>query len=667
MKFLHLKIAATQQFVEVNAFPTPAVSKYKEMAKLFKNESINSWIASFADLTQPDNIELFTGSAEDVLKLQQECLQDKELYLLDQKTNPGSFLHRSKPSDVARVPDKTFICTPDREEAGYTNYWMTPEEGYALTSKIAKDSMKGRTLYVLPYHKGPLGSTEWGTGIQLTDSRYVVLNIKIMNETGLEVIELLDKGSKFTHAQHAKVDLKLEDLRVTHYPHDRAIRSVNSGYGGNAILPKKCDALRIDSYNGLLNGFYAEHMALIEIMAPSGKKYYGGAALPSACGKTNFAMIQPPKTKEYEGYTVKTIGDDLARIAPNKNTGRLHAVNPEKGYFGVAPGTSMKSNPNMMKTISKNTYFTNVMSYLNEEGGMEVTWEGKEDVMPFEGIAWNDVPVRLMYRDKEGNKREIPDNLSDRRMLPVEIEEGGKKWEAFFVNKETGEPQLGAHPNSRFTAPSIQCPILSDSFSDPEGVPLDFIMFGARRSNLTPLIYQAFNHRHGVFIGSSLFSEMTAAVAGQVGKLRWDPMAMIDFIGYNVGDYFKHWLNMPNLAKNLPDIYMINVFRKDENGKFLYPGFSWNFALIKWAIDRREGKVDARKTVLGNMPHYKDLAWQGLGFSEDNYNALFDIQKKPWEEELGRIYADYLKVGSRMPEELFEELADIRRRFWALK
>jgi len=573
-----------------------------------KNVHLKNWVNQIARMTRPDRIVLCDGSEQENHRLTEEALAAGVLIRLNQQKVPNGHLHRSHPNDVARVEHLTFICSRNRDDAGPTNNWMAPQETYSKLSKLFDGAMKGRTMYVIPYVMGPLGSPMAKIGVEITDSVYVVLNMRIMTRMGKPALDMLGDRDDFNRGLHSIGDLSPERRFICHFPEDNTIWSIGSGYGGNALLGKKCLALRIGSYLGRTEGWLAEHMLILGVESPEGQMTYVAAAFPSACGKTNFAMMVP--TKRFEGWKIRTVGDDIAwmHVGPD---GRLWAVNPEAGYFGVVPGTNYKSNPNAMKMISHDTIFTNVA--LTPDG--DVWWEGKDGEPPKEAIDWK-----------------------------------GQKW-------TPSSPEKAAHPNSRFTSPMTNNPALSKQVNDPEGVPISAIIFGGRRSTTVPLVLQSFNWTHGVFLGATMGSETTAAATGKVGVVRRDPMAMIPFCGYNMGDYFQHWLDMQRKIPNPPKIFQVNWFRKGKNGKFLWPGYGENMRVLKWIIDRAQGKVGGQETVIGWVPKAGDLDLSGLDVPAEDVNEATSISLDEWKSELQSQEEFFRQFGDRMPEAL-----DLQRR-----
>jgi phosphoenolpyruvate carboxykinase (GTP) len=555
-----------------------------------------------AKLTQPDRVVWCTGSEEEKKQLTDEAVKAGILIPLNPAKRPGCYLHRSNPNDVARVEHLTFICTPTAEEAGPTNHWMAPDEAYAKLGKLFSGAMRGRTMYVVPYVMGPLGSPFSKIGIELTDSIYVVLNMRIMTRMGVGALEMLGDSADFNRGLHSTLDLNPERRFICHFPQDNTIWSIGSGYGGNVLLGKKCLALRVGSYLGRQENWLAEHMLILGVESPQGETTYVAAAFPSACGKTNFAMLIPPPA--FAGWKVWTVGDDIAwmRVGPD---GRLWAINPESGYFGVVPGTSTKSNPNAMEMITHDTLFTNVA--LTKDG--DVWWEGKDEPAPAELTDWQ-----------------------------------GRPW------KPGTDP--AAHPNSRFTTPMTNNPALSPHVNDPQGVPISALIFGGRRSTTVPLVLQSFNWTHGVYLGATMGSETTAAATGKVGVVRRDPMAMLPFCGYDMGDYFGHWLKMQNQVPNPPKIFQVNWFRQDRNGKSLWPGYGENMRVLKWIIDRANGRVGAQETVLGWVPKAGHLDLSGLDLASEQLEAATAIDSEEWKAEFELQSELFTKLSRTMPKAL---------------
>lgn len=568
---------------------------------MYNNQAVTKWVEEMAKLTKPDKIVWVDGSEEEKDRLLKEAYRTGEMKELDQEKLPGCCLHRSAKNDVARVEHLTFICTSKKEDAGPTNNWMPPQEAYEKLGKLFDGSMKGRTMYVLPYIMGPAGSPFSKVGVEITDSLYVVLSMRIMTRMGKAAMDMLGDSDDFVKGLHSKADLDVERRFICHFPEDNTIWSVGSGYGGNVLLGKKCFALRIGSYMGRKEGWMAEHMLILGIQDPKGKVSYIAAAFPSACGKTNLAMLVPPLT--HKGYKVWTVGDDIAWMRIGED-GRLWAVNPEAGFFGVVPGTSSKTNPNALATIQKNTIYTNVV----EAPDGTVWWEGLDKEPPKHGIDWK-----------------------------------GDSW-----TPESGA--VGAHPNSRFTAPASQCPSISPEWENPKGVPISAFLFGGRRAKVAPLVYQSFNWQHGVFVGATMASETTAAATGAVGVVRRDPMAMIPFCGYNMADYFGHWLEMGKKIPNPPKIFHVNWFRTGANGKFIWPGYGENLRVLEWIIERCEGRGEAVQTPIGYVPTIDALDLQGLDLPKESVESLLNVDKEVWKEEVKGQIPFFEKFGDRLPE-----------------
>ena len=587
-----------------------------------KNPYILNWIKEMEALTQPDSIVWIDGTEEQAEKLREEAVSTGEMIRLNQDLLPGCYLHRTAVNDVARVEGRTFICTSKKEDAGTINNWMAPAECYEKLGKLFRGSMKGRTMYVIPYSMGQVGSDFAKYGIELTDSIYVVLNMLIMTRVGTNVLEAMGNDDGFIKGLHAKADIDEENRYICHFPEDNTIWSVNSGYGGNVLLGKKCFALRIASYLGRKEGWMAEHMLILGIESPDGDVRYISAAFPSACGKTNLAMLIPPEIYKNKGYKVWCVGDDIAWLRVGKD-GRLWAVNPENGFFGVAPGTNEKSNPNALYTTMKNTIFTNVVHDLDKN---TVWWEGLDNNPPANAIDWKGNPWDYKKYDKK--------------------------------DKST----CGAHPNSRFTAMATNCPCISSEFDNPAGVPISAIVFGGRRAKTAPLVYQSFGWQHGTFVGSIMASETTAAAAGAVGVVRRDPMAMRPFVGYDMGDYWAHWLEMGKKIPNAPKIFHVNWFRTDDEGHFIWPGFGDNMRVLMWILARCEDKVEARETAIGYVPYAKDINLEGLDLGMDTLEELLSVDKASWLDDVANIKEFYAQVGDRVPAELKEELKALEAR-----
>ena len=593
-----------------------------------KNAAVDAWIREMADMTKPEKIVWIDGSEEQLEALRQEAMATGEIIKLNEEKLPNCYLHRTAINDVARVESRTFICTPTQEEAGNINNWCAPDEMYAKLKKLYTGSMKGKTMYVIPYSMGVVGSEFSKIGIELTDSIYVVLNMAIMTRVGADVMEALGDDPTFVKGLHAIADCDPENRYITHFPQDNTIMSVNSAYGGNVLLGKKCFALRIASYLGRKEGWFAEHMLILGVEYPNGETKYVTAAFPSACGKTNLAMLIPPETYRKQGYKVWTVGDDIAWLRV-KADGRLYAMNPENGFFGVAPGTNEHSNPNALACTRRDTIFTNVCHNLDDN---TVWWEGLDENPPKHAVNWK-----------------------------------GEPWDYRKYDKNDKVNTSGAHPNSRFTASAKNCPCLSPMFNSPEGVPVTAIIFGGRRAKTAPLVYQSFNWQHGTFVGSIMASETTAAAAGAVGVVRRDPMAMRPFVGYNMGDYWKHWLDMGKKIAHAPGIFHVNWFRTDENGHFVWPGFGDNFRVLLWILDRCEGKVDAVKTAIGYVPKPEDITLEGISgnVTTDTVRDLLTVDTEAWLEDITNIEQFYEQVGSHVPAEMKEELAALAARLKA--
>lgn len=601
---------------------------------LTNNPNVLKWIEEMTALTKPDKVVWIDGSKEQLDALTAEALSTGEMRRLNEQKFPGCLYHRTKPNDVARVEDRTFICSRKKENAGPTNNWMDPKEMYAMLTPMYDGVMKGRTMYVIPYSMGPIGSPIAKVGVELTDSIYVVLNMNIMTRMGVQAFKNLpDDSNDFVRGLHSKADVDPEKRYIVQFPEDNTIWSINSAYGGNVLLGKKCFALRIASYQGWKEGWMAEHMLILGVKKPDGEIKYITAAFPSACGKTNLAMLIPPKTYKDAGYEVFTVGDDIAWMKQGPD-GRLYAINPENGFFGVAPGTNEKSNFNALECTKKNAIFTNVALNLDD---MTPWWEGLDKNPPENAEEWKGAKVN------------------------------GKEYTA--VMGADGKPQKLAHPNSRFTAPAVNCPCLSSEFNNPQGVPVTAMIFGGRRASTTPLVYQSFDWAHGTYMGSAVSSETTAAATGAVGVLRHDPMAMKPFIGYNVGDYWAHWLEMgEKLGDKAPKIFNVNWFRQDENGNFMWPGFGDNMRVLDWIIKRCEGKVDAVETPIGYLPKVGDINLTGI---EDEVTPevekhLLSVDIDLWKKEIAemrRYYNDDIKAkGGNVPQKLYEELDMIEDR-----
>ncbi|MBE7028623.1 MAG: phosphoenolpyruvate carboxykinase (GTP) [Ruminococcaceae bacterium] len=583
-----------------------------------KNQAVLTWLEEMKALCNPDQIVWVTGEEAQLEALREEACATGEILKLNQEKLPGCYYHRTAENDVARVEDRTFICTPTKEEAGPINNWMEPSQMYEKLNKLYKDSMVGRTMYVIPYSMGPVGSPFSKIGVELTDSIYVVLNMAIMTRVGNKVLEALGENPDFVKCLHAKKDVDPEERYIVQFPQDKTIMSVNSAYGGNVLLGKKCFALRIASYLGMQEGWMAEHMLILGLENPQGEVKYICAAFPSACGKTNLAMLIPPEYLKEKGYKVWTVGDDIAwlRIGPD---GRLYAINPEAGFFGVAPGTSEKTNFNALAATKKNTIFTNVA--INNDDNT-VWWEGLDKNPPENATEWKGALVNGKEFTAEGNKL--------------------------------------AHPNSRFTAPAVNCPCISSEFENPMGVPVSAIVFGGRRAKCAPLVYQSRDWEHGTFVGATMASETTAAAAGAVGVVRRDPMAMKPFVGYNMASYWQHWLDMgKKLGDKAPKIFHVNWFRKDENDNFMWPGFGDNMRVLNWILDRCDGKVDAKETAIGYVPNVSDVDVTGLDMTTAEIEALLSIDNKVWLEDVENIKEYFAQFGDKLPKEMAEQLAKL--------
>jgi phosphoenolpyruvate carboxykinase (GTP) len=575
-------------------------------------ETVRAWVASVAAETKPDSIYWCDGSEQERRALTDKAVAAGSLLPLDDSKLPGCYLTRSDPSDVARTEHLTFICTKEKDDAGPTNNWMSPDEARSKVGALFRGSMRGRTMYVIPFVMGLPNSRFAKVGVQVTDSLTVVLNMGIMTRMGKVALEELERTRQFVRCQHSLGDLSPDRRFVLHFPETNEIWSVGSGYGGNALLGKKCLALRLASWMGRQEGWLAEHMLILGIQNPQGETRYIAAAFPSACGKTNLAMLVPPESLRAKGWRVFTVGDDIAWMRVGED-GRLYAVNPEAGFFGVAPGTSHKTNPNAMETIKKNTLYTNVALRPDRT----VWWEGHDDPPTPGTLDWQ-----------------------------------GRPWDPKAA-ATTGEK--AAHPNSRFTAPAAQCPSISPEWQNPKGVPIDAILFGARRRAVVPLVYEARDWTHGTFLGATLASETTAAAVGKVGVLRRDPMAMVPFCGYNMGDYWGHWLAMGKKMAHPPKIFRVNWFRRDENDQFLWPGFGENLRVLLWILDRCAGRGEARATPLGNVPTADAIDRTGLDISTENLRRLLSVDGAGWETALIEQRSYLESLGPRVPKEIWAE------------
>ena len=586
------------------------------------NKTILAWIDEMKALVNPDQVVWIDGSEEQLEELRKEAVESGEMIKLNQEKLPGCYYHRTAPNDVARVEDRTLICSRKEEDAGPTNHWKEPQEAYKMLYDIARGSYKGRTMYVIPYSMGPVGSPLAKIGVELTDSIYVVLNMSIMTRVGQKVMDVLGDSNDWVRGLHCKCDVDPEKRWICQFPEDNTIISVNSAYGGNVLLGKKCFALRIASYQAKNEGWMAEHMLILGVENPKGEVKYVCAAFPSACGKTNLAMMIPPEGYRAKGYKVWTVGDDIAWMRKGPD-GRLYAINPENGFFGVAPGTNMKSNPNALISTQKGAIFTNVARNLDDN---TVWWESLDKNPPVNAEEWKGAKVNGPEYIAAGNKL--------------------------------------AHPNSRFTAPTANCPCLSSEFENPQGVPVSAIVFGGRRPDTVPLVYQSRSWNNGIFIGSITGSETTAAAAGAVGVVRRDPMAMLPFCGYNMGDYFKHWIEMGEmLGDKAPKIFNVNWFRVDEDGHFIWPGFGDNLRVLEWILKRCDNEVDAVETAIGYVPKPEDINLEGLkDFDEEKLASILKVDNAKWAKEAAGVEEFYKKFGDKLPQELRDELNGLEER-----
>ena len=578
-----------------------------------ENKHVLSWMEEMISITKPDNVVWIDGSPEQIAQLREAAVADGTMIRLNQELLPGCYLHRTHPDDVARVEDRTFICCEKEEDAGPTNHWMEPSAMYKKLYALFDGSMKGRTMYVIPYSMGVVGSPFAKYGIELTDSTYVVLNMAIMTRVGTHVLDALGEDGDFIRGLHSYGTLDNDNKYIAHFPQDNAILSINSNYGGNVLLGKKCFALRIASNLGRQEGWMAEHMLILGVENPKGEVRYVSAAFPSACGKTNLAMLIPPEGYRKDGWKAWCVGDDIAwlRVGPD---GRLWAVNPEHGFFGVAPGTNAKSNFNALECTKADTIYTNVAL---DPSNNTVWWEGLTKEAPETLIDWN-----------------------------------GLEW-------HRGDAKKAAHPNSRFTAPAKNCPCLSDQYESPNGVPISAIIFGGRRAKTAPLVYQSRDWVHGVFVGSTMASETTAAAAGAVGVVRRDPMAMLPFCGYHMADYWQHWLDMGEKIPHKPKIFHVNWFRTDDEGHFIWPGFGDNLRVLEWILARAFDEADAVETPIGYEPRPEDINIDGLDIGVDTVRDLLTVDRDLWRGEVADIKAFYAKFGDKVPHELLDQLATL--------
>ncbi|MFA6549852.1 MAG: phosphoenolpyruvate carboxykinase (GTP), partial [Candidatus Gracilibacteria bacterium] len=582
------------------------------MLENISNQHLKGWLDGVVVLLKPDSVYLCDGSEAEKLELTSQALKTGELIELNQEKLPGCYYHRTASNDVARTEHLTFICTKEKHDVGPTNNWMSPEDAKAKVGALFDGAMKGRTMYIIPYVMGPIGSPHAKIGVEVTDSIYVVLNMRIMTRMGAKALEMLGNSNDFNRGMHSKGDLNVERRFILHFPEENTIWSIGSGYGGNVLLSKKCLSLRIASFLARKEGWLAEHMLIVGIEDPKGQVTYIAAAFPSACGKTNLAMMIPPESMK--GYKIWTVGDDIAWMNIGKD-GRLYAINPENGFFGVVPGTNMKTNPNAMRTMRQNTIYTNVV--LNPED-KTVWWEGHDESAPEKAIDWQ-----------------------------------GNEWTSDMLDAD-GKKVKGAHPNSRFTAPASQCPCISPNWENPEGVPISAIIFGGRRAKTAPLVYQSRDWQNGVYVGATMASERTAAQYGKQGELRYDPMAMLPFCGYNMAEYFKYWLEFGKRMANPPKIFHVNWFRTDADGKFLWPGFGENLRAIEWVVDRcnkPENKDNADETAIGFVPKSSAINTSGLEISQENLAELLRVDKEEWLKEVENRNEFFKQFGEDLPVE----------------
>jgi phosphoenolpyruvate carboxykinase (GTP) len=586
------------------------------MLENISNQHLKGWLDGVVVLLKPDSVYLCDGSEAEKLELTSQALKTGELIELNQEKLPGCYYHRTASNDVARTEHLTFICTKEKHDVGPTNNWMSPEDAKAKVGALFDGAMKGRTMYIIPYVMGPIGSPHAKIGVEVTDSIYVVLNMRIMTRMGAKALEMLGNSNDFNRGMHSKGDLNVERRFILHFPEENTIWSIGSGYGGNVLLSKKCLSLRIASFLARKEGWLAEHMLIVGIEDPKGQVTYIAAAFPSACGKTNLAMMIPPESMK--GYKIWTVGDDIAWMNIGKD-GRLYAINPENGFFGVVPGTNMKTNPNAMRTMRQNTIYTNVV--LNPED-KTVWWEGHDESAPEKAIDWQ-----------------------------------GNEWTSDMLDAD-GKKVKGAHPNSRFTAPASQCPCISPNWENPEGVPISAIIFGGRRAKTAPLVYQSRDWQNGVYVGATMASERTAAQYGKQGELRYDPMAMLPFCGYNMAEYFKYWLEFGKRMANPPKIFHVNWFRTDADGKFLWPGFGENLRAIEWVVDRcnkPENKDNADETAIGFVPKSSAINTSGLEISQENLAELLRVDKEEWLKEVENRNEFFKQFGEDLPVEIKDE------------